>query len=151
MHPTHQCSKTDTKVASWARKLKQTSPILKPFCWVLVLYPISSKKSYPFCVNNRVQVNPGRVVMFSLVKRSENQKHNQTTAELPFVWVFGFQFGHLQRKPEMKGYYITCCWGWANTLFSKHSQFQGAWYGSKAVNHLHCLIKKLWARSDKLR
>ena len=38
-------------------------------------------------------VSPVRWETYFLVNRVENQKLNQTTAELPFGWVFGFQLG----------------------------------------------------------
>ena len=47
----------------------------------------------------RVKVNPRRVVkFFSSINRVENQKLNQTTAKLPFGWVFGFQLGLRQTQ-----------------------------------------------------
>ena len=39
-----------------------------------------------------------RWATFFLINRVENQKLNQTTAELPFGWVFGFQLGLRQTQ-----------------------------------------------------
>ena len=43
---------------------------------------------------------------YFLVNRVENQKLNQTTAELPFGWVFGFQLGLRQTQALVWTYYI---------------------------------------------
>ena len=44
------------------------------------------------------KVSPVRWDTYFLVNRVENQKLNQTTAELPFGWLFGFQLGLRQTK-----------------------------------------------------
>ena len=45
-------------------------------------------------------------VTFFLVNRVEHQKLNQTTAELPFGWVFGVQLGLRQTQALIRTYYI---------------------------------------------
>ena len=44
---------------------------------------------------------------YFLVNRVKNQKLNQTTAELPFGWVFGFQLGLRQTNALINTYYMT--------------------------------------------
>ena len=45
-------------------------------------------------------------VTFFLVNRVEHQKLNQTTAELPFGWVFGVQLGLRQTQALIRTYHI---------------------------------------------
>ena len=51
-------------------------------------------------------VSPVRWDTYFLVNRVENQKLNQTTAELPFCWVFGFQLCLRQTQALIRTYYI---------------------------------------------
>ena len=45
-------------------------------------------------------VSPARWDTYFLVNQVENQKLNQTTAELPFGWVFGFQLDFRQTATQ---------------------------------------------------
>ena len=53
-----------------------------------------------------LRVSTGRVIKSFLVNRVEYQKLNQTTAELPFGWVFGIQLGLRQTQALIRTYYI---------------------------------------------
>ena len=56
------------------------------------LWPIASEELLLYTVS------PVRWDTYFQVNRVENQKLNQTTAELPFGWVFGFQLGLRQTQ-----------------------------------------------------
>ena len=58
--------------------------------------------------------SPRWLLQFFLVNRVEHQKLNQTTAELPFCWVFGVQLGLRQTQALINTNCITynpaACW-----------------------------------------
>ena len=62
----------------------------------------SRRQNMSFCFFASI---PKRITGF-LVNRVEHQKRNQTSAELPFGWVFGVQLGRRQKKALITIYYI---------------------------------------------